>query len=202
MRKLLAIFILVLLAPLAFGNSNTANSGAGTDGLGGGAAWINPNNITVSGQRASSAIAKSSFSNNLFCETFGFSVPGTATIIGISAVVSKSVAGGASLLDNGIFLLKAGAAAGTDHSAGDWAANSNYGGGTDLWGAVLVPADVNAAGFGISMSAANPDSSFSHTAYVNAFVSMTVTFTMPSNMGRRPIIQYSQTRSTGIKGGR
>lgn len=200
MKRFLLIVLLILFVPVAFGDSQNFNVGTGTDGGGGGAAWSSPNNITISGQRTSAVVAKSGgFSNNLFSTNFGFSIPSGATIQGVQVYFTKTSTGILSdTVDNGIFLLKAGVISGSDHSNNTYWSDGTaiYGGSSDLWGVTLLPADVNASNFGVSASATNQSTTTNHTAYVNAFVSMTVTYT-GSGIGKRGAIQYSQTRTTG-----
>lgn len=200
MKRFFAILMLALLAPLAFGDSQNFSAGTGADGGGGGSAWTTPNNIASSGGQTYSVITKGSFSDNLFATNFNFSIPSGATILGISASLPvRSTGGAADVLDNGIFLLKAGVATGSDHSGGlNWTGTLNYGGSTDLWNAAWLPADINAVNFGISVAASNSNPSFSRTAYVLNPVSLTVTYS-GAGIGHRPPIQYSQTRTSGMR---
>lgn len=197
MRRALALFVLLCLCPLAFGDSQNFSAGTGADGGGGGSAWTTPNNISSTGGQTYSVITKGSFSDNLFATNFGFSIPSGATILGISATFpARSTGGAADVLDNGIFLLKAGVATGSDHSGGlNWTGTLNYGGSTDLWNAAWLPADINAVNFGISVAASNSNPSFSRTAYVLNPVSLTVTYS-GAGIGKRGVIQYSQTRTS------
>lgn len=197
MRRILAILMFALLAPLAFGDSQNFSAGTGADGGGGGSAWTSPNNIASAGGQAYSIIVKNSFSDNLFATNFGFSIPASATILGISATFSASSTGSPNVSDNGIFLLKAGVIVGADHSAGVvWTGTLSYGSSTDLWGTTWLPADINASNFGLSMAASNSNLSFNRTAYVSNPVSLTVTYS-GAGLGKRGAIQYSQTRISG-----
>jgi hypothetical protein len=101
---------------------------------------------------------------------FGFAVPPTATITGVSLQIGKAAALGTTIFDTnmpstavapGVLLQNNGVALGTDHAVGGvWPAAGpnpatvfNYGGPTDKWGASLTPAIVNSSGFGFLFSA-------------------------------------------------
>jgi hypothetical protein len=106
---------------------------------------------------------------------FGFTLPSTATIIGIVVNVNRQGnysggygqgnysggyghGGGNPLVsDSSIKLVKGGTVGGTEHSTGaSWpqsAGISTYGTASDLWGETLLYSDVNASGFGVAISA-------------------------------------------------
>lgn len=101
--------------------------------------------------------------NYLNFTNFGFSVPGTATVIGVvvtvrrSATVNVSFPGTGDAVDENVLLIKAGARSGSDYASPDlWPgsyADKVYGGPADMWGNTLTPANVNAATFGVSLRA-------------------------------------------------
>ncbi len=91
---------------------------------------------------------------------FGFTVPGGATVTGVSVTVIRRNAsftgfGGGAVQDNLVKLVKAGSVAGTDQSNPvhwpDSFTGISYGG--DLWDTTLTPADVNDPDFGVAISA-------------------------------------------------
>ena len=105
-------------------------------------------------------VLSSANSNYLFATNFGFSIPSTATICGVVIQVEASCTGlliGSSVTDNSVRLISGGAVTGTNKAkSGVWPgtdAISSYGGNGDLWGTTLTPAIVNAANFGIAISA-------------------------------------------------
>ena len=83
-------------------------------------------------------------------------------------------------IDADLYLLKAGAIVGTNHaSATKWPTEMTaaaYGGAADLWGTTWTPAEINAAGFGLSLSALNTHPAQNRTATVD-YMQITVTYT-------------------------
>ncbi len=163
--------------------SMPATTTQSTRPAGAAAGWTSSSNVYASdNNKASYAIGGSAQSANLDVTGFGFSVPSTATVVGIAVRVERR-ASGTSVDDEDIYLLRAGAAAGTDHaSSTDWTTSSSdesrtYGGSSDTWGTTWTPADVNASNFGLRLKADN-DSSSSRTAYVD-YVAITVYYQAP-----------------------
>jgi hypothetical protein len=100
--------------------------------------------------------------NYLEITNFGFSIPSTYTICGVSATIARANASllsiGETISDNSILLVKAGSPIGSNHAAsGNWPfftmSAANYGSVTDGWGTTWLPTDINNAGFGIALSA-------------------------------------------------
>ena len=98
----------------------------------------------------------------LAVSNFGFSIPTTNTICGISATIYRAntslVSLGGSVTDNSVMLTTAGALTGSDRASGtNWPNTTitaaNYGSPSDLWGTTVLPTDINNAGFGIGISA-------------------------------------------------
>ena len=168
----------------AFGNTATNNCGTGVDNGGGGTAWTTPINACTSGQVTdSSSIPSLSGSDFLVAKNFGFSIPSTATIRGIQVTITRLTDDASGqVVDGGVQLTKDGTTRiGADRSAGAWpttATAHTYGSTSDLWGTTWTPAEINASTFGISITATNNDANNVHTAQVNAFVTIAVTFTL------------------------
>jgi len=80
--------------------------------------------------------------------------------------------------DTDVTLLKAGVATGSNKASGvAWSAvagNTSYGGAADLWGAAWTPADINAATFGVQLSA---NSASTVSAQVD-YMQITVTYSV------------------------
>ena len=122
------------------------------------------NSFSSDNQRASATALVALFSGGthyLKVTGFGFNIPSYASICGVRVEIEKRAGGlaiGAWVHDNDIRIVKANAVTGTDrgdHST-DWSGTEavyTYGGTTDLWGATLTPADVNASNFGVAISA-------------------------------------------------
>lgn len=133
-------------------------------GLGGASTWINPSNAQVlDGVLATSFLTNAGdWTDYLFASNFGFTVPSTASITGVTArVVCDSVGPGVS--DFRVRLFVAGVASGTDNAHYTWVngvlTNQVYpfgGAINSLWGLALTPAIINAANFGIGIAAQMP----------------------------------------------
>ena len=98
----------------------------------------------------------------LAVSNFGFSIPATNTICGISATIYRAntslISLGGSIADNSVMLTTAGALTGSDRASGtNWPNTTitaaNYGSSSDLWGTTVLPTDINNPGFGIGISA-------------------------------------------------
>ena len=141
-----------------------ANSGTGT-------AWASTSSITSSnGVKATASLGSTAQSQNLDATGFGFSIPSTATITGIRVEIERS-ANGTSIDDEDVYILKAGAATGTDHASGtDWPtagdASAYYGNSSDLWGTTWTPAQINASNFGVRLKT-DSDTTSSRVASVD-----------------------------------
>jgi hypothetical protein len=133
-----------------------------------GTGWANPTYVFSSnGNRATDTISGGTQTNNLDATNFGFSIPSNATILGIEAYIEKSNNGyddsDSNLDDEDVYLLKAGAAAGSDKaSTSDWDDSDEiftYGDDDDLWGTTWTPAEINATNFGLRIRADNDSGS-------------------------------------------
>jgi len=127
-------------------------TGASED-TGSASAWSNPTRITASdNSRARSSNASGVTSDTLVASNFGFSIPGTATIVGVEvrAELSKTAFLDASTYSY-VNIGKDSSTLGTSKAPGDSITTSdvNYddGGSSDMWGLSLTPTEVNASTF-------------------------------------------------------
>jgi hypothetical protein len=160
-------------------NGSASNNNIGT----GYTAWINLTNVYLPDNNAASATALTLGKNTdyIMITGFGFSIPATATVNGISVSVRKSASG---LLENvqdqSVMIIQNGNIAGTEHaSSGAWPLTEtffNYGSTSDLWGLSWAPNDINASNFGISISANLAGLSVLPTAYIDD-VQITICYT-------------------------
>jgi hypothetical protein len=115
---------------------------------------------------------------------YGFTVPGDATILGVTVRVIRG-ASGAGVRDASLSLYSGGVVISVDKAdlGTDWptsVAGVNYGGAADVWGATLTGVIIDAADFTVALSATVPDGI---TASVDA---MTVTITYTDNAPTKP----------------
>lgn len=149
------------------GATTTATTfcGTGASGTTGGTvAWTNPGNITASDLVYATAIINNSTTRFLQATNFGFSIPSTATILGITVFIKGKKSSSAGAVELAIRLMKAGVTIAASEKTG--AGNEgtrlstvdhtiSYGSGTDLWSSVLTPADINTSTFGVAFEAIN-----------------------------------------------
>lgn len=122
--------------------------------------WANPTNIqsddasvaSISSLDAVSHYLKGTMSGNLFA------IPVGATIDGVIFSYQRSDPAQGVVTDLTVKLVKGGVVSGTNKADinDDWGAVpevKTYGGAADLWGLALTAADVNAADFGVVLSA-------------------------------------------------
>lgn len=122
----------------------------------GGTNFINPANAINSDNLYATANHCECCDMNTQCLTatnFGFSIPLSATINGITVEIERRSSLNGHIYDNGLRLLKAGIEVGSNYmSATQWPAMdtyATYGGCSDLWGTTWTPSDINDPGFGL-----------------------------------------------------
>jgi hypothetical protein len=114
----------------------------------------------------------------LLLTDFGFDIPGSAEVLGISVRVRRAGGTDDVAADAGVHLIKASVLGDADRSsAGPWPgpelAEANYGGPTDLWEEELTPEDVNSPDFGVALATEFTQGIGNGRAYVD-IVYMTV----------------------------
>lgn len=157
--------------------TGTNNASVGT------LAWTDPGNITTDDGSPANAAAtgETLTSNYLLATNFGFSIPDGATIDGVQVAVQRAQQGAqGTTTDNSIRLFSAGSATGDNKAAvGNWSLTeetADYGGVSDVWGATLDADTVNAATFGVGISATVAGGPQGISAQVD-YVTMTITYT-------------------------
>lgn len=140
--------------------SSRSSAGAGT-------AWTGFGNTASSDNSyATITLAGGASSQYLKGISFGFSIPGGATINGIVVEVEKTDSGEEYVRDQEVKLYKNNTLVGTNKAdtVSSWPATDTYktyGGSTDLWGTTWTDTDINAAGFGIGFKVINNSVKFS-----------------------------------------
>ena len=150
--------------------------GTGTDDATvGTVSWTNPGNV-VNNNPASPATATfggAATSHYLKCTNFAFSLPGTASIIGIAAEPTRFCTNNL-VIDNSIKSVKTGTIGGQERSsAASWgtsAAQAIFGGSSDLWGQTWLASDINASGFGFVFSGQSSGVDTGKMSYCQAII--------------------------------
>lgn len=152
------------LSILAFASAGLAQLSQGplspgivaNDSSAGTSIWINPQNADTSNDAYATTGPGGTPSQYLKATSFGFSVPAASQITGIEAHVERRSALG-TVFDAAVRIVKGGVVGAADRSDGSfWSATDEiitYGSDSDLWGETWSPADINAAGFGVAVSA-------------------------------------------------
>ena len=160
---LLLPFVLTLLPALSWAQSftvtatpqNCANvTGIGTDN------WSNPGNATTSNNTSATvSLNDNEISRYLRCSNYGFAIPSSATITGISVSILRNASTtNGNPRDSAVQLLKAGTLqstnlADTGTTYPTTLTTASYGGASTLWGSTWTAADINATDFGVSFVA-------------------------------------------------
>lgn len=204
-RRVLAIALLVCICAVAVlaGTTVPTNCGTGADVvIAGGKAWGTPANACIGVSTTAVAIPASAVTDFLATTNYGFSIPGPSTVLGVQVSFRRSANTATDIFDNTVVLTKNGTVAvGLDHGQGGFWPNSpgavaNYGATNDTWSAGLAPADVNAATFGVLISALNSNGTNARSATIYDSVTISVTYSSPAT-GFSPGIIGTITRSAG-----
>ena len=184
-RGLLSCAITVLSVMLClngFGQTAGPNYAGTTGNIDtGGAEWTNTDNIKTDDTNVSSAaVAKNKDSDYLVGTNFGFSIPSTATIVGIAVEIDRYAAD-IGMQDIALYLTKSGNTVIGNNLANtgvNWstsAASVSYGSSSNLWGTTWTAAEINSTNFGLMLSLDNTSSS-TMSASVN-YIRITVSYT-------------------------
>lgn len=161
--------------------STTADDNTGSFGS---VSWVGVTNAEASdGVFATASIGVGNPSHLIKSSGHGFSVPGTATILGIKVEVGAKASGNSH--DFKCFLVKGGTVqtGGTNQAANTalttTLTNYTYGSSSDLWGGSWTPSDVNASNFGAAWSATSP--AFPNNTVSVDYIRITVYYSTPGN---------------------
>ena len=183
-----------------------SNAGTGSNVAGiGTIAWVNPSNaISNGGGYATANLSGPGTKSSQYLRTtnYGFSIPGTASIVGITLTIGRleNTGPGAStnVRDIGVNLLKAGAIVGNNYANTtlDWPTTittATYGNSSDLWGTTWLPSDINASTFGASLYVGSDND---RTASVD-FLQISVTYTLPGTLNWYTVSSGGSSIGTG-----
>ncbi len=182
--KKLFIFLFSILSMFVIGYTQTAGpnypASVVDDASTGAVSWVNPINASTDNTTYSNvSLSSGQITHYLKATNFGFTIPSTATITGITVEIERYEDANNKLKDNAVYLLKSGAIVGTNASTGSNWPNSvgviTYGGTTNLWGTTWTPIDINNANFGVVLSAI---ASGNVNGYVD-YIRVSVTYSMP-----------------------
>ena len=122
-------------------------------------AWSNASTAILSDNNDASATLNANGTQYLRCTNYGFSIPITATISGITVSVERSVnrTDRGNVVDLAMRLVKAGTIQATDRSTTTAYTTTDtyeaHGGTSDLWGTTWTPAEINSTNFGAAFAA-------------------------------------------------
>jgi RHS repeat-associated protein len=172
--------------PLPFTQGASNGSTATSSGTGGDVAWTNPSNALVSdNSRATATLTAAQNTKYLTVTDFRFSVPSSATIVGVDVGVERKNGGSLPDHDNTVQLVAGGSAVGNNeaHTGTNWPASDatdTYGGASDNWSAGLTPSDANVSGCGVRIRATASAGGFVNATPGVDDVQLTVHYTMPT----------------------
>jgi hypothetical protein len=162
MKKLLLLLLWCIVCQLTYAQIAGPNSGSTTTNValaGSSGSWLNTGNVVSSNNVYSTFTLPSgvgNFTDYIQITGFGFSIPLGATIDGILVEIERSDPN-ARTADNRIRIVKGGSIGGEEKSSGAGYTNSDsyqtFGNSGDTWGETWTDADINAANFGVAISA-------------------------------------------------
>ena len=179
------VLMLVVASPGLADVAGPRNAGA-AENIYGGWIWTSPTNILTPGSPYAYAQVPFwdiAYTSDLRSSNFGFSIPSGATILGIEVIVNRcAIVSGGNITDGYVCLLKNYyvTGVGRENRTTPWPSSMStvvYGGPSDLWGSTWTPAEINAAGFSVDISARATNMATSGAAYVD-YVQVRVTYTM------------------------
>lgn len=136
--------------------------------------WTNPSNAAASDNAYATVSLAMNNSQYLKCTNFGFTIPTTSVILGITVSIERKSTG--PVTDSRVRLVRAGTVEATDKATGTaWPGTDtsvDYGGAADLWSASWTGTDIRDSGFGVVLSCT---SSSAASASVDA-IGITVTY--------------------------
>jgi hypothetical protein len=152
-----------------------------------GTSWTSPTNAFSSNNSyATYNVASGGNSNYLDATGFGFSIPATAIVRGISVSIERKSSASNALRDDDVYIKKSGC---TDPCGSDRADTSTYygtsdssdshGSSSDLWGKTWTAAEINSTSFGVHYRTHNYAGS-SATASIDQ-ITITVTYSADTN---------------------
>lgn len=150
--------------------------------------WPNASNVFVSdGQFASQGTAINvTDSVPLSVSGFGFSIPSTATILGIKVEI-QGLFSSTDTVNTKLFsasLMKNLTPSSNGNEAAITTTNGfvTLGGASDLWGTGWLPSDINSPNFGVSIQGISRPGTNAITVYFVDFIRVSVTYSGPSNV--------------------
>lgn len=126
----------------------------------GGTGWLYPENAGIEdGNRSAAEMQFGESSYYIRALNFGFAIPKSSTINGITLDLKRSAEGPDSIKDYSVRLVVGGKIVGAEYAKEEpWPAQdefSAYGNANDLWETKLTPSDVNNGSFGVVIAARN-----------------------------------------------
>lgn len=160
--RLLMILCCILMAHAAHSQSasgpDSGSSAVNTALTGSAASWSAVSNAFASDNSYTNASLSSNgdFTDHLIISDFGFNLSASDIVLGIEVEIERF---GDKVKDNQVRIVKSGTVGSTDKSAtANWPNTDPntyrlYGANNDLWGETWLATDINAANFGVAISA-------------------------------------------------
>ena len=185
-RYLIVVLMLFLATSSAHALSTTASPATCVnDASVGASAWVLGAPLP-----ATSSMPDLLNSNYLKCTGFGFSIPTGSAINGITTTVVVNCSKNNQCEDGSVKIVKTGTISGTDHAGNNpsqfWGRpqTRTYGSTADLWGATWFATDINAANFGLVISASNRKGGGTATNATVTSIGVAVDYTLPPTVAK------------------
>jgi MSHA biogenesis protein MshQ len=202
-RHVILLLLLGLLGVAGTAQAVTVSAGPATCvSLGGpNQNWSNTNRAQLQDNSyATASVNDHQLSDTLQCTGYGFSIPTSATIDGITVTVWRMANNGSCCTDAQMQLVKAGTIQATDRSTTTYYPTSNtaeaHGGATDLWGTTWTPADINDPNFGAAFAIQKPVTAGGNRTVRVDYIEIAIDYTL---LPPTPIAEYrfDETGATG-----
>jgi len=162
-------------SPAAAGNCTTLG--------GGGANWTNPGNAFSANDTYATASVDGTTTDPLQCLNYGFSIPLTATILGIEVNIERKSSATPGSQDSSLRLVKNGTVGGSNLATASAYVTGDkveaHGGATELWGQTWTAANINAPNFGVQYTGTKPSAAGAAQTISIDHIQIVVTYSQP-----------------------
>jgi len=152
-----------------------------------GTSWTSPTNVFTSNNAyATYSVATSATTNALTATSYGFAIPSTAIVRGITVSIERKSSASSTLKDSDVYIKKASCTdpCGTNHAGSSFYSTGDsvttFGSSSDLWGKTWTAADINSSSFGLYYRIKNFSTTTSATASIDQ-IAITVTYSADTN---------------------
>jgi hypothetical protein len=151
------------------------NNPSASTQTGSGDTWSNVAGIQGSGAAATVGTITGTLTTKfLFASNFGFAIPSSAFIQGITFTANSNFSSGITTATNGVGITPDGSTFFSKNPGNAWGGALTFGSSSDLWGGTWTPAQINSSTFGVQLAGTGPNAS---SGVINNF-QITITYSI------------------------